>query len=371
MPTLLRKEDVPIEQITSLVALLVLPWVFKFLWAPLVDSLRSDSIGFKHWIAGTQIFMALTLVPLLFISPEENFALWGAFLFLHSFSAATQDVAIDALVINEVAYKERGMLNGFMQAGMLTGRSIFGGGTIAIASTLGLNAVLTLLIAVISITMFLLIFVKEPAYKLKKDRLQNFWNNLSGSFTKTHTWLGVAFALIAAAAFESAGALAGPFLVDKEVDEKMIGLFFSVLVVGAMLTGGLIGGYLSDRLSRKKSVGVFLIGFVLIILSIAVADEYLSLAAGWFLGLFTLMYFFVGLFTSSSYALFMDITNPRIGGTQFSSYMAATNGCESWSVWVAGGVTERAGYAAAFALMSVVSLSSLIILKRIKRIEAE
>jgi hypothetical protein len=42
---------------------------------------------------------------------------------------------------------------------------------------------------------------------------------------------------------------------------------------------------------------------------------------------------FIGLFTAASYALFMDLTDPKLGGTQFSAFMAATNGCESWSGW--------------------------------------
>ena len=78
------------------------------------------------------------------------------------------------------------------------------------------------------------------------------------------------------------------------------------------------------------------------------------------------MYFFVGLFTASSYALFMDLTNPKIGGTQFSTYMAATNGCEAWSVWVAGGMVAGYNYPTAFILMCVVSLVSLLVLKKIK-----
>ncbi len=74
------------------------------------------------------------------------------------------------------------------------------------------------------------------------------------------------------------------------------------------------------------------------------------------------MYFFVGLFTVSSYALFMDLTHPRLGATQFTTFMAATNGCESWSAWAGGRLASSSGYPAAFFVMSVVSLLSLGIL---------
>ena len=368
MPTLLRKENVAIGSITSLIAILVLPWIFKFIWAPLIDSLRNEKRGYKFWIFISQLSMGVALLPLIFIPPQNNFFLWGLFLFIHSFAAASQDVSIDAMVINVIAKNERGKLNGFMNAGMLFGRSIFGGGTLIIAYALGLNYMLILLAAIIFFTMLLLLFVEEPISSSEiKNQFEVFKNNFSLSFRKKNTWLAILFALTSASAFEAAGGLAGPFLTDLKINQETIGIFFAVPVVIAMFIGGLIGGYVSDKINRKKAVGVFLSGFVASIMFISILS-YLngSAAATGFLSGFTVMYFFVGLFTASSYALFMDLTNPKIGGTQFSTYMAATNGCEAWSVWVAGNIITGYGYSPAFIFMCIVSLLSLIVLKKIK-----
>jgi hypothetical protein len=119
--------------------MLVLPWTFKFLWAPLVDSFRTKNFGFKAWIISAQIFMGIFLIPLIFINPFESFTLFAALLFLHSFSASIQDVSIDALAINSVSVNERGSINGYMQAGMLLGRSLLGGGALAVSGFLGWN----------------------------------------------------------------------------------------------------------------------------------------------------------------------------------------------------------------------------------------
>jgi len=368
MPTLLRRENVAIDSITSLIAILILPWIFKFVWAPLIDSLRNEKRGYKFWIFISQSLMGLALLPLIFIPPQDNFFIWGIFLFIHSFAAATQDVSIDAMVINIIAKNERGKLNGFMNAGMLIGRSIFGGGTLIIAYALGLNYMLILLTAIILSTMLLLLWVKEPSSISKSNgQFKIFTQNFSLSFREKNTWLAILFALTSAAAFEAAGGLAGPFLTDLNINQETIGIFFAVPVVIAMFIGGLIGGYVSDKMNRKKAVGVFLTGFVAAVIFISIFNYVNSsvAATGFFSG-FTVMYFFVGLFTASSYALFMDLTNPKIGGTQFSTYMAATNGCEALTVWVAGiGVTAY-GYSVSFMLMCVVSLLSLFILKRIK-----
>ena len=368
MPTLLRQQNVAIESITSLTAILILPWIFKFVWAPLVDSLRNENQGYKFWIFISQFFMGLALVPLIFISPENNFFIWGLFLFLHSFAAATQDVSIDALVINVIAKNERGKLNGFMNAGMLIGRSFFGGGTLILAYELGLNNMIGLIVVLIFSVMLVLVLIKEPALPVKsKNQFEIFKQNFSIAFRNKNTWLAILFALTSAAAFEAAGGLAGPFLTDLKVSQDTIGVFFALPVVIAMFVGGLIGGYISDKVNRKSAVRLFLSGFVAAIIIISVynfveplVDEVVFLSA------YTVMYFFVGLFTSSSYALFMDLTNPKIGGTQFSTYMAATNGCEAWTVWSAGFIVAGFGYSPAFILMSVVSLLSLLVLKKIK-----
>ena len=144
--------------------------------------------------------MGLALLPLIFIQPQNNFFLWGLLLFLHSIFAATQDVSIDALVINIVAKNERGKINGFMNAGMLIGRSIFGGGTLIIASSLGLKYVIVLLIITIFSTMLLLVFIKEPFVQTKtKNQFRIFKENFVLSFSNKNTWLAIIFALTAAA----------------------------------------------------------------------------------------------------------------------------------------------------------------------------
>jgi MFS family permease len=76
----------------------------------------------------------------------------------------------------------------------------------------------------------------------------------------------------------------------------------------------------------------------------------------------TAIYFGIGLFTASSYALFMNITDTRLGATQFSAYMGGTNICESWSGYIAGIIIATGGYSTAFYSMGVISLLSLVVL---------
>ena len=68
----------------------------------------------------------------------------------------------------------------------------------------------------------------------------------------------------------------------------------------------------------------------------------------------------------------MDLSDPAIGGTQFSAYMSATNLCEVWAVatagalaggvdraWAPGALRDGLGYGPAFAALAGASLVAL------------
>lgn len=366
LPTLLRSAGVPIDQITALTAVVLLPWIFKFLWAPALDLLRGGRWGYRAWLIAMQLLMALALVPLVWLDPVEHFNTWRWLLLAHAFSAATQDVAIDALAIGAVPQAERGRLNGAMQAGMLTGRSVFGGGVLLLGTWFGREWIIGALVTWILVAIGAALMLRE-AEPPPRDRAHAFFGVLASVLRRRATWVGLAFALLSAAAFEATGQLAGPYLIDRGVPSETVGVFFGVFVVGAMLIGGLIGGAISDRWGRLASAAASLTGFVAAIVLLAFLDLGGASGAPVLIALLTTMYFFVGFFTAVSYALFMDLTDPRLGATQFTAFMAATNACESWSAFTSGRIVASQGYPAAFFAMSAVSLLALPLLRLMRR----
>ena len=359
LPTLLRTADLPIERITALTAMLLLPWMLKFLWAPVLDVLRGPRWGYRAWIISMQSAMGASLVPLIWLDPVAEFGWWRALLLVHAVAASTQDVAIDALAINAVPAGGRGRLNGAMQAGMLLGRSVFGGGVLLVGASFGREWIVGSLAAWILMALAGAVMLREAE---PPRRGGAFVGTLASAFRLRTTWIGLAFALVSAAAFEATGQLAGPFLVDRGAATGAIGFFFGVPVVGAMLVGGLAGGTLSDRWGRLQAAAGSLTGFVGTIVLLAMVDLAGAAGPGLLMAVLTAVYFFVGFFTAVSYAMFMDLTDPRLGATQFSAFMAATNGCESWSVWTSGRLVAAQGYPAAFLVMSAISLLGLPLL---------
>jgi len=362
LPTRLRAAGIPVEEITALTSLLVLPWAFKFLWAPLVDTLRTSRWSFRSWIVATQLGMGLTLLPLLGIDLARDFAALVPLLLAHAVLASTQDASIDALCIATVRPEDRGSINGWMQTGMLAGRALLGGGALFLARHLGDDGVVLLLLGLVwSSLLLVLLATKETAPPLgTRPKRGAFAIALRSAASRRETWAGLFFALVAGAGFEAVGAVAGPYLVDRGFAEEEIAFFFGVLVIAAMVLGALAGGRLSDRWGRRRSVAAFLLLLGAAIAALAIVDDAFGSAAGWGLvALLTGVYFGIGLFTAASYALFMDVTDPRLGATQFSAFMGATNGCETWATRGVGALVPRLGYPTAFVAMAAASLLAL------------
>ncbi len=363
LPAQMRMAGFSIEHITGLTSLLVLPWMFKFLWAPLVDVLRNRFWTFKSWVLAMQGVMGSSFLLLSFSGEPLNSSLLVPLLFLHAVSAATQDVAIDALAINTVPAYERGLINGWMQGGMLLGRSLFSGGTLLMIAYVGEQAMLVLLAAAIWCSSLLLILSDIPETGRGTDSVTENIRSFKAVFLRVVKdrvfWFGIGFALTAGAAFEAVGAVAGPLLVDRGISKEEVALFFGVNVVTAMVVGALAGGWSSDRWGNRITLNVALAMMVVSVLVVALIEGRAELL----IATLTMMYFWIGAFTSASYTLFMNITDSKTGATQFSTYMGATNGCESWATYGVGRAIPVLGYGGAFLLMCLPSLVGMVLLR--------
>jgi len=266
LPTLLFAAGVPVERCTALTALLVLPWTLKFLWAPLVDRYRSDRFSWRGWIVSAQVVMAVTLAPFLLMLKSgglaAHFDAVRLLLLAHALAAATQDVAIDGWCISQTVPEERGRINGWMQAGMLLGRSLLGGGALILAANFGLSIVILLLMLAIllpSLFLFLVSSIEvesrleapnddeipgvrhatggEIAEGSSEDSLleerKSVFAAIGHLLSQRRTWIGLGIALLAGSAFEGLGAVTGPLLKHVGWEKEMVGWMMAVPLVAS------------------------------------------------------------------------------------------------------------------------------------------
>ncbi len=372
LPTKLRAAGMDVGTITSLTSLLVLPWVFKFLWAPLIDGIRTPRWTLRSWIVTTQLLAGLFLLPLLALDLSTDIVILVPFLLLSTIAAATQDASIDALAIATVPPAERGSVNGWMQMGMLVGRSALGGGALLLDQRFGLAPVVLLLVAVVWSTTLLVVTASaspspDPERRDVRASMRAIVPRLRNALQSRRTWFGLLFAGVAGAGFEGAGAVAGPLLIDRGFTQAQVGTFFALPSVVAMALGALAGGTVADRIGPRRAVTLFLLLLSGSLLVLAGIDAGLTAQPEvWLLPAMTVLYGCIGMFTASSYALFMDITDPALGATQFSAFMGATNACEAWAAAAVGRAVPAWGYPLAFVALTMASLASLPLLKGLK-----
>lgn len=363
MPAILRANDVGPERIGTMLGWLSLPWAFKWLWAPLIDLLQGPAWTLRAWIGTSQLGMALTLAPLLLIADPWSSEVLVPCLCAHAVLAATQDAAIDALMIRTSEPAERGRLAGWMQFGMLVGRSLLGGGALLLLSRLGQATVVMALLAVIAVGLALLPLYRAPLPERNPGGggAAELGRHVRAAFRRRTTWMGLAFAALAGAGFEAVGAFAGPLLTERSAGATDVaGHFFLVHAVVAMAAGGLLGGRLTDRLGARRGTLTAGASLGAAVLSAAAVIEYTDGGAARVLvPWLTATYVTIGWFTAASYALFMECSEPRLAATQFSAFMGATNLCESWSAMAAGRMIPRLGYGFSFGALALVGLLAL------------
>lgn len=368
--TQLRRMGVGPLEIGAFVASFYLPWAFKWAFGPLVDVFRSRRWGHRRaWIIGTQLGMAATLLVLLGVPLPQGLALFTAILFVHNTVAAVQDVAIDALAVATLAEDERGLANGLMFAGASLGQALGGAGVLFVMGHVGLQGSIVVVAAMIlAVTAFVVLPMKEAFVEraaggaghgaaaalaqmraFAADAFRSFLGS-RGAFT------GVWLALLPAGAMSLSLALQTGLAVELGMDDDAVGrlALVSTITSGACMV---LGGWISDRFGRRRTLAVYTLLMSLPVLYLAwvlqQAGHVMPRAPGGAplpalitqLWMATLSFNVgMGLMYGTRTAVFMDVTNPLVAGTQFTAYMAMMNLAIAFAATWQGVAVEVLGY---------------------------
>jgi PAT family beta-lactamase induction signal transducer AmpG len=380
----LRQGGVGLAEIGAFTGSLYAPWGFKWAWAPIVDLVNVRRFGHRRfWIMLAQMLMILTLGMIMFFDVSQNLALLTLLIAIHNVFAATQDVAIDALAIEVLPERERGVANGFMFGSSYLGQAIGGSGALFVAAKYGWAATFPFVCAALGLILaFVVFFLREPAkvfaveasraagntagfFSVFLERLRDFFRELYLGFFKSGPGplVGVVLAMLPVGAIALGLALGSTMQVDLGMTEDQIAKLTLWTTVAAAL-GCVAGGWIADKIGHRLSLAIWvaLTTVPTILLSrefTGSAMEGVTLREFW--NWMVIYSFAAGLTNAASIAVYMGLTSPKIAGTQFTGYMALKNLVYTYSSNWQGRMAEARGYPTPLRLDCLIALLPILL----------
>lgn len=354
--------------VASALAMTTLPYTFKWIWGPIMDFVTIPRLGRRRpWILFAQGMMAVTVIVIVAIPDvtlPESIDTLAWMILIHTVFNSMQDVAVDALAVDLLDDDERGRANGLMYACKYAGGAIGGAGMGRVIAAYDLRTALIVQTAILVAIMLVPLLVRErsgppPVSSKPREILAGLAQvaNLRTTFVVAMLVLvlNVALGTLYVAAF---GLYVGE-LQWKATD-------YTDLVGGVQLFAGLggsiVGGFLADALGRRRVIAGAAIGLGAGWLVFATSqglwsnDVFVYTLAIWETSCTSVM-------VVATIALCMEASSPRVGATQFTSYMALSNLSTTIGYKLGGHATEVLSYAELYALAGVVQigLTSLLL----------
>lgn len=170
LPTMLRASGISLEML-AFSPLVGLPWVIKFLWAPMIDNHWSQRLGKRRsWIIPMQIFVtsALILLGILTINADTVKPIIMILAFA-SLMSATQDIATDGLAAEFFTGSMLTKINAIQITGVFCGFFIGGAGSLLLSGYLGQNITFIIMAGFPLLSLFAVIFLLPKDADIKID----------------------------------------------------------------------------------------------------------------------------------------------------------------------------------------------------------
>ncbi len=360
VPVIMRQENYSLESI-GLMQLVKLPWIFKFLWAPLVDRTSESTRSLKKWIFLSEIFYALVIIMTGMLRLQTDFKLIVVLMLIAFIASATQDIATDSYAIRLLKPSERCFGNSIQSAGSFIG-TLFGTGVLLIAyHYFGWQALLSILACFVVFALLPLILYRKKVDKPQNAKTRVTWIDIIRFFRTPGIHKRVLVLVFYYSGIIGTLSMLKPWMVDLGYSVKEIGFMSGITGTSVATLSALAAGWIINKTGRRTSLFAFLA------LTLSVSIYFWIIAAGepskamiW-TGI-CFLWGGYGLSTVAIYTTSMDIVRQGREGTDFTLQIVITHLSGLVMAILSGQIAGKTGYRNLFAIEIFLGLITMAVL---------
>lgn len=177
---LMRQADYSLSSI-ALLQLIKLPWILKFLWAPLIDRHCITMKDYKRCIISSEIVYALLILLVGLLDIQTDLYLIIGLVFLSLVASATQDIATDTLAVLSFDKRDKSLVNSMQSMGSFGGTLIGTGVLLLVLQHYGWHAVIPCLCIFVLLAVIPLLKNKRMKMTVKESAKRARLTDLYGS----------------------------------------------------------------------------------------------------------------------------------------------------------------------------------------------
>ncbi|MEO9900039.1 AmpG family muropeptide MFS transporter [Nisaea sp.] len=374
----MRESGVDLTTI-GLFALVGTPYTLKFIWAPVMDSLKVPILGHlfgrrRGWLIFTQLCLMLSIILLGGTDPLASPALMATMAVAVTFFSASQDIVVDAYRIETLPEEEQGAGAAAYTFGYRIGVLAAGAGALFLADAVGWFIAYIAMAGLMLVGLLTVLASPEPEASVVADAEMDHekqsaldWARraiiapFSEFLLRRGALLILAFILFYKLGDAFLGTLTNPFYIDLGFTKTEIAQVTKVFGLVALLAGLFAGGALVKHMGLLRALlvcGVLQALSNLVFVGQAVAGHDL-----WMLtATIGVENFTGGMGTAAFVAYLSSLTNIAFTATQFallSSFMAFGR-----TILSSGGgwVTDNIGWIGFFLASTAIAVPGLILL---------
>jgi len=340
-------------------------YVFKFLWAPLLDRFPLPFLGRRRgWILLMQLLCGAALLSMSFYTPQGAASTIAFFGVLLAFASATQDIAYDAHRTDLLPPAERGWGTAFSQGGYRLGMLVSGALALILADRLGWAWVYRLMGVLMLGTMLVTVLSpdapdEQPARSFAEAVVQPFADFFQRYGKLALAWLVLMVLYKLCDAF--ALSLSTTFLLRvPQFSLTQVGTVSKTFGLVAGLLGALAGGWVVTRMRLFPAL-----------LLLGVAQALVNLGYIWLVhsgpdvvamaSVVSAEYFFSGLGSTAFVVLVTALCNVRFSATQYALLSALSAVGRVFLGPIAAWLVPQVGWSLFFGITALSAIPGLLL----------